>query len=66
MRREIDAWLQSSTTWADDEPECEVARLRKKVTELLLQNEVLFLRLEELEKEVSENTSDGMHADIAI
>src|SRR6185437_11215069 len=46
---ELDIWLQSSTTWCGEGNDCELARLRKKVTELLLENEMLRRELRKFE-----------------
>ncbi len=73
MCHELEVWLQSSTTWRDDRSDSELAKLRKKVTHLLLENEKLRRALEEFEARVSSEpnvivtypTSPGSSGDLA-
>ena len=62
LPQDLEAWLQSSTAWPQQNSESEVARLRKTVTELSLENEMLRRRLAVLEEIVVVAESDSHKA----
>ena len=53
LARELEEWLQSSAMWTRDNSEFEMARLREKVTELTLENEMLRRRLAKSEEKMA-------------
>ena len=53
MTHELNAWIQSSTSWMEGNSESGMARLCQKVTELTLENDLLRHRLAEFEEKMA-------------
>jgi CheY-like chemotaxis protein len=65
--QELDAWIQSATSWIEGNSgnsEFEMATLRKKVTELTLENEMLRHRLAKLEEKMAASKTGSGDADL--
>lgn len=64
LPQELGAWLQSSTAWIEGNAECELARLRKEVTVLSLENGNLRRKVAELEEEALAMEHDEGHCGV--